>query len=98
MAIITHGLLLTVEGALFYLRITSVAADTVRSEVRVWSIDVGPEIYVKPVGIRRPTCLSLPVAVLTDIEIMFVLAAFRTIWKAEGQIRLRQGEDFGSLQ
>lgn len=65
-------MLLTVKRTLLYLCLAAFARDSICSEVRVWPIDVGSQVYVEPVVVRGVTCFSLAIAFLTHVEICII--------------------------
>lgn len=76
---IITSLLLTVERPLFRLLFTRFAGDAIRSDIRVRSVNVGSEVHIEPVIIRRPTRLPPTVAVLAHVDILLAFAAVGTI-------------------
>lgn len=72
-------MLLTVEWPLFYLSLTTVARNTICSEVRVWSVDIGSEIHIEPMVVRGVACFPLAIALLTHVKIC-IITALRAIY------------------
>lgn len=64
----------TVKRSLLYFDLTAGAGYAIRSKVRMWSVDVGSEIYVESVIVRGVARLPLAIAILTHVEICIITA------------------------
>lgn len=70
---------LTVKWTLLYLCLARLTRDTICGQIRVWSIDIGPEIYVESMSVWCVTCLSLSVAIHAEVKVAMVVATFWAI-------------------